>query len=812
MTYIIPKDINTKIYIYKGITVKDILIALTGVFLLSLILSSNIHIKLGLALLVLSLYCPMFITLNGERLYTLSLYILRYIISYKRYTSTSKRANISVYKGYEIKDNYLKNQDGSYSLFLHITPPCLDLKSNIQKESYSYLFSTILTRLEKEDELRVIKLEEDIDLIENMQAEKERAKKLLEQDIKDEELESRLQVIEARFNNLIDQQDKGYKQRSYYIQLTSAKLDSVQDLAMYTLEVFQDGGIKGEILDRESLLDFVDKYSEDINGESIKFNLKSYISNKEKVIYTSKEYPTQVVDNWAGDIFNIPNTKTIMSFKKADSLEIIKKIDSTLLTLSQANTEKASEVSKRENQIETLQNMLDTLSRGEESAVSVNIYVIANSNNKKDVKRELNKEGFVFNESIGKIRESFLGTLLGNFSIKEKRRIMQTSVAGASFPFNANIIKDPKGIYIGESAENTIYKDFFILDEDHLNSNMVILGKSGAGKSYFSKALITNLAADNTKIFILDPEGEYKRLTKNLGGEIIDTSFGEKGRINPFENILDEDISSHLRFLDEMYKTIFQGISQEAINILNEETAKMYEGKQNPTFTTLYLNIQERLKKEQDLGQISILKTLINHMGAMLNGLVGKLWNGETNINTNSRIIDIDFSKLLLERNQEITNAEMLIVLHYIMCKLSQNIYGDCKVVVVIDEAHLFVDNKYSAALDFMYQLAKRIRKYNGMQIVITQNIKDFVGSQEIIKKTSSVINASQYSVLFALSPQDITDALKLYENAGGFSEYEKSLLTYAQRGEALMILSPKEHVQIKVKTLNEIKKVGDIT
>ena len=196
----------------------------------------------------------------------------------------------------------------------------------------------------------------------------------------------------------------------------------------------------------------------------------------------------------------------------------------------------------------------------------------------------------------------------------------------------------------------------------------------------------------------------------------------------------------------------------------------------------------------------------------MLNGLAGKLWNGETNINTKVKLVDIDFSKLLLDRNHEITNAEMLIVLHYVMGQLALNANEKSKVIVVIDEAHMFVDGVYSAALDFMYQLAKRIRKYNGMQIVITQNIKDFTGSQEIIKKTSAVINASQYSVLFSLSPQDITDVIKLYENAGGFSEIERNLLTYEGRGEALMILSNKERISIKVNTLKEIKNISDLS
>ena len=72
-----------------------------------------------------------------------------------------------------------------------------------------------------------------------------------------------------------------------------------------------------------------------------------------------------------------------------------------------------------------------------------------------------------------------------------------------------------------------------------------------------------------------------------------------------------------------------------------------------------------------------------------------------------------------------------------------------------------------------MYQLAKRIRKYNGMQIVITQNIKDFVGSPEIARKSSAIINVSQYSFIFSLSPNDMSDLCTLYEKAGQINESE---------------------------------------
>ena len=72
---------------------------------------------------------------------------------------------------------------------------------------------------------------------------------------------------------------------------------------------------------------------------------------------------------------------------------------------------------------------------------------------------------------------------------------------------------------------------------------MMIIGKSGSGKSYATKTLLTNLAADNCKIFILDPENEYRDLTRNLGGKFIDVGSSLQGIINPFHVITSLDAS-----------------------------------------------------------------------------------------------------------------------------------------------------------------------------------------------------------------------------------------------------------------------------
>src|ERR1044071_4524977 len=84
------------------------------------------------------------------------------------------------------------------------------------------------------------------------------------------------------------------------------------------------------------------------------------------------------------------------------------------------------------------------------------------------------------------------------------------------------------------------------------------------------------------------------------------------------------------------------------------------------------------------------------------------------------------------------------------------------KLTVVVDEAHLLIDKNNPIALNLLYQQSKRIRKYNGNIIVITQNINDFVGDETIKKYSTAIINNCQYSMFFKLNPGDINDLNKL--------------------------------------------------
>lgn len=91
-----------------------------------------------------------------------------------------------------------------------------------------------------------------------------------------------------------------------------------------------------------------------------------------------------------------------------------------------------------------------------------------------------------------------------------------------------SIKTDPNGFYLGRDRYGSnIIVDFDRRAEDKTNSNILILGNSGQGKSYLLKLILINLLEAGKNIICLDPEHEYEDLCNNLGGYFVDLMSGK---------------------------------------------------------------------------------------------------------------------------------------------------------------------------------------------------------------------------------------------------------------------------------------------
>ncbi len=759
------------------------------------------------------------------------------------------------------------------------------------------MFSSVLRTLTMSENASLVKLDRPVIYDEYVRSEEKKKNDLKEAYLNglldDEELTKRIGIIEDRIAMIkrFNTEDKVYIP-FHYLVFYHKDRDMLKEQIENASKVFSNYDMKCHQLKGVELAIFLKyNYSQNFNErEAYRLKPEEYLDwiLPKKITFTPRtvtydhlithnlkisRYPTMVSNAWGHKIFNMPSTRAVMMLRPMDRYKSIRKIDRAIEELQeQANhTAKASRIMELSTHLDTLSEVLKRLQGDNETLFSVDIYLTAYDYEysqelekyrvdksaaktglnrkkpmpklKKQLRQALSEDGFRLNDMFMQQFEAYTSAMVSaNDALSNSAQGIHSSSVAAVFPFVYKHLMDKDGIYIGNSGGIPAFVNFFQRDSERVNSNMVIIGKSGSGKSYATKTILSHLAAENSKIFILDPENEYQKMAENLDGKIIDVGTASQGRLNPFHiitSLTDEEddeeeaennsLNVHLQFLEEFYRQILPGIDSDALEYLNNITIRLYEEKgidsstdlsqltpaDYPIFDDLYEKILGDFQSASGDYSKKNLRVLLNYISKFATGgRNSSLWNGEASISTNENFIVFNFQSLLANKNNMIANAQMLLVLKWLDNEIIKNrdynlkYHANRKIIVVIDEAHVFIDSKYPIALDFMYQLAKRIRKYNGMQIVITQNIKDFVGTEELARKSTAIINASQYSFIFPLSPNDMHDLVRLYEKAGAINESEQEDIVNNGRGRAFLITAPQERCCVDIVAGEDIERM----
>ena len=701
----------------------------------------------------------------------------------------------------------------------------------------------------------------------------------------EEELKARIELVYKRLDELENiNEENQILIPHYYLVLFDSDKRQLENQVHTALSLLQTGEMKPHRLnDRELVVflrytnsvDFDEREVENLHpSEYVDFILPDSVEFHQRTVEINNiithnfrvvKYPLNVQDAWGANLFDIPGTKVVMKFSQMDREKSIRAIDRSIGELNSQldKTGISSKIIELQTHIDTLSELLIMLQNDNETLMAMNFYITAYdisatreskkiveqppasmlpriSGMKKDVRRKFSEKGFKLSDQAFLQLETFVASQVNGYDpfFKQARGVPGSTIAGV-FPWIFASLQDEKGVSLGTSDGIPTFIDFFRRDSERVNSNMVIVGKSGGGKSYATKSILSNLAADDSKIFVLDPENEYTELAANLNGKYINVANASHGRINPFHIItsLEDDeaeestetnsFSEHLQFLEEFFRQILPDINSDAMEYLNNLINRVYLNKNidqytnlsrltaedYPTFDELYDCILLEFQNTKSEYLKTNLRVLMSYIAKFsTGGRNASIWNGPSTLSTIENFIVFNFQSLLANRNNTIANAQMLLVLKYLDNEIIKNreynikYRANRKIIIVIDEAHVFIDSKFPLALDFMYQMAKRIRKYNGMQIVITQNIKDFVGSEELARKSTAIINACQYSFIFSLAPNDMHDLCTLYEKAGGISEIEQEQIMAAPRGRAFVVTGPTSRTTLQIKTPKEIE------
>ena len=864
---IIPKKIKVKNTVWKCYSMADVIVALIVFAIIFIAITSGAYV---FAAIMGLLAAVMFMPTQDGIFYSCILENIKFLFAKKVYTDSADKQKESIDAILDLKDikeNGLIEYGGGYfGRVIKVGQKNFGIEDVVQQNIDIDYLANALKMLDGTQCADIIKIDRPVNLDNFAQDLFGRLAEMKESVDGEEVREIKTAILRERIDR-IDKMNNILKQylSDYYIIVYGRNELDLENTTINVASEINKCGLNTKLLGRKDTAIFL-KYSfsrnfdereikeiEDnrlidwVKSKKIEFRANSYtMDGTQAAVFAIADYPLRVRNAWGADVFNIPNTKVVLHVKPVDKFKAIKRIDKCIgeMETKQILSEKASEANSAETHRETMNALLDSLQTENESLLDVTLTITAynyldDDNYKKAVRRSIMTGNFKPSNLYGLQIEGFKSSAISPVStLKNYERGINSSSLAAVFPFVRTFVMDDGGIMLGENKANGFPFIFNMWKRGNLyqNSNGMIIGKSGSGKSFFLKSLIANEWANDTRVIILDPEAEYLTLTKNLSGNLIDVGNAKEGRINPFHiyKILTEDglpadpvvtFNTHLKMLESFFKIVFVGANSDVIELINNLAVEAYARKgiyettdctqlnaeDFPLFTDLLAVLREKNKEETDGLTLRDMRTAELYLQKFVSGRYSDIWNAPSTLKVNADLIDFNFQSLFANKNNTVANAQMLLVFRFIEQEVinarEANKSGkNLRTLIIADEAHLFIDAKFPIALDFFFSMSKRIRKYNGSFIPATQNIADWNANEELRSKTSAILKNSQYTFIFKLSAPDMKDVLDVYKAGDSFNADEQRMIISAVTGQVFFIGSTELRTNVKITTGEYVK------
>lgn len=456
----------------------------------------------------------------------------------------------------------------------------------------------------------------------------------------------------------------------------------------------------------------------------------------------------------------------------------ITELESTKRAMMRAGKIVGSEIT---DPLESAIELRDKIQRGQEKLFQMSIYVCLRADSLEELNKitkllEATLSARLFYSKIARYQQlEALQSILprGEDQLAQKRNL-DSSSAALTFPFMSSELVQESGILYGVNKSNN---SLVILDRFSLhNANSIVFAQSGSGKSYTTKVEILRQLMQGTKVIVIDPEREYKRLTESVNGTYIKLSAKSHEKINPFDLATTfhkgDDLSEHAQDLTEVIGLMAEGLSSREKAAVDKAILKVYKKHkdQMPLLEDFYAELHS-------LGQIKLCERLEKY----ISGSLSSVFNAHTNIQLDNRLVIFDIKDL----PESLRQIMMLIISNFTQNQVKAN---PEKRLLIIDEGWMLLEHEESAR--FVSGLVRRARKYYLGVSIISQQANDFLRSDY------GRAIASQ-SALRILMRQDTT-TIKNVVSEFNLSEYEQQFLLTCDRGDAL-IIADQHHVAVQV-------------
>lgn len=497
-------------------------------------------------------------------------------------------------------------------------------------------------------------------------------------------------------------------------------------------------------------------------------------------------YPFTASSGWLDSIINFNhNTDISYHLYEVNALHALPKLnrkitelESTRRSMMQAGKIIGSEIT---DPLESAIELRDKIQRGQEKLFQMSIYIALRAESLEELNKttkllEATMSARLFYSKVARYQQlEALQSILprGEDQLAQKRNL-DSSSAALTFPFMSSELVQESGILYGVNKSNNslVILDRFLLH----NANSIVFAQSGSGKSYTTKVEILRQLMQGTKVLVIDPEREYKRLSETVGGTYIKLSAKSKQKINPFDLATTfhtkADLAEHVQDLTAVIDLMAEGLDKREKAAVDKAILKVYQNakKEQPLLEDLYAELRK-------LGQLQLCERLEKY----ITGSSAEIFNSHTNINLDNRLVIFDIKDM----PANLRPIMMLIISNFIQNQVKAK---PEKRMLVIDEGWLLLQHEQSAR--FIAGLVRRARKYYLGVSFISQQADDF------LKSDYGRAIASQ-SALRILMRQDTT-TIKTVVSEFNLSEYEQQFLLTCERGDAL-IIADQNHVAVKV-------------
>nr|WP_238543491.1 ATP-binding protein [Metamycoplasma alkalescens] len=536
-------------------------------------------------------------------------------------------------------------------------------------------------------------------------------------------------------------------------------------------------------------------------------------------------------EGWANVLFNTPST-IIWNLTPLSLSEKQKILDKTIERIELNNNDEKSNFNKNKNSLATqvLAEITELINVYNMNFFNSNLILMNKATKASTLKEieDINKNNAAtiqanLNPNIYLQRQAYFNTFFSNKNYLKNDLEMVSRNIIQGWPWINNDLNDGNNLLWGfsKSTNSPIVLDIFKKTRDRTNFSMFVWGVPGSGKSVATSKLFLNYLLNGNSIVIIDPQREYKYLVDKLNGAWIELGKGLETTLNPLQldnQFSDENqkvtnyqiVNDNIKKVCVFVKTLYPDFNENKTRALSIVLKKLYSSygfydktfnlnKKKPSdfpiFTDL-INYLESFKFDNDIEKEFFAKDIkelwINFKNDFTNqGQYQALYNGYTNINlSNDDFVVIDTYNLIQDATSPSAQAAMYLIMNYIQNKITNNFVlnkDNKKILIIVDEAHKFINKKNMAIIDFLFDIVKTIRKYNGSLILTTQQPSDFSQDYEISTKTRAIIENIDYSLILRLNQKDLEAVNEMYKSRGGLNKAEINFLASAPIGNGLM-------------------------